>query len=238
MCKICTLLHRFVVQVACCYFSCGVFVSRLVLSVVLLYLKKVGFHDFSSFIIIDFFVRASNVCTFFRRNFLDGFLKIFFFWDSNFCSAPKLVCCQCFCEKKLRLQSCAKECIVEISARAFTRTITCKIWLRYSLYLQFLKIVRPTSQPASLSSVFEDSPVYRRRRRERALSSLPDRAVQQPSRAQSTHNSAAPAGCSARPRSRSWRANSAWTITWRACGRTYAQLTFDLCRIEYFNDPL
>ena len=33
---------------------------------------------------------------------------------------------------KLRLQSCAKECIVQISARAFKRIFTCKIWLRYS----------------------------------------------------------------------------------------------------------
>ena len=47
----------------------------------------------------------------------------------------------------MRLRSCAKQCIVQISARAFQRIFSCKILLRY--------------------------------RRERALSSLPDRAVQQ-----------------------------------------------------------
>ena len=50
-------------------------------------------------------------------------------------------------DKKMRLQSCAKECIVQISARAFKRIFSCKIWPRYS--------------------------------RERALSNLPDRAIQQ-----------------------------------------------------------
>ena len=34
--------------------------------------------------------------------------------------------------KKMGLQSCAKECIVLISTRAFKRIFFCKIWLRYS----------------------------------------------------------------------------------------------------------
>ena len=45
----------------------------------------------------------------------------------------------------IRFQSGAKECIVQISARAFQRVFTCKIWLRYS---------------PPVPSVFEDSPVY------------------------------------------------------------------------------
>ena len=39
---------------------------------------------------------------------------------------------QQFLTKILRLENGAKECIVQISARAFQRVFTCKIWLRYS----------------------------------------------------------------------------------------------------------
>ena len=67
---------------------------------------------------------------------------------------------QQFLTKFLRLESGAKECIVQISARAFQRVFTCKIWLRYSrerAYLISLILIRPWSfnfhralQPAKL----------------------------------------------------------------------------------------
>ena len=53
-----------------------------------------------------------------------------------------------FLTKKLRIENGVKECIVQISARAFQRVFTCKIWLRYSrerAYLISLFLVLPWS---------------------------------------------------------------------------------------------
>ena len=46
---------------------------------------------------------------------------------ATFCKNQQKI--QQFLTKKLRFQNGAKECIVQISARAFQRVFTCKIWL-------------------------------------------------------------------------------------------------------------
>ena len=48
---------------------------------------------------------------------------------------------QQFLSKNLRLESGAKECIVQISSRAFQRVFTCKIWLRYSRGRAYLILI-------------------------------------------------------------------------------------------------
>ena len=52
---------------------------------------------------------------------------------------------QQFLTKILRLESGAKECIVQISARAFQRVFTCKIWLRYSRERAYLILINFSS---------------------------------------------------------------------------------------------